>query len=151
MNKPILFLLALALFAGSCNKDDNNGGSKTDNLTSGKWKLSTAKATFNVGGVNQTIDIITLLQPCELDNFFTFQSGGVITNDEGATKCNSGDPQTQTGTWSLTQNETHLVVATPDLTFDAEITDLSSSNLRIKYILDFNGLPATYDVLYINF
>ena len=30
--------------------------------------------------------------------------------NEGPTKCAPGDPQTETGNWQLTQNETHLMV-----------------------------------------
>jgi hypothetical protein len=30
--------------------------------------------------------------------------------NEGPTKCDAADPQTETGNWQLTQNETHLKV-----------------------------------------
>jgi hypothetical protein len=55
-------------------------------------------------------DIYAVTQACYLDNTMVFRNAGTIIGGEGALKCNSGDPQTTTGTWVFTKNETVLVI-----------------------------------------
>jgi hypothetical protein len=55
-------------------------------------------------------DVSSLINACIKDNIITFSSNGSGTTDEGPTKCNAGDPQTQNFTWNFTTNETVLNV-----------------------------------------
>lgn len=114
MKTPIVIIMvfsaiSLIFFPGCQKKDNNSGGSgpatKTQFITQSSWKFSTA----TVGGT----DASSLLQTCQKDNILTFISNGTGSVDEGATKCNSGDPQTNLFTWSLQSNETMLNTSTP--------------------------------------
>lgn len=110
-NKLLILLLAAATVITSCSKDDddNNGGggttpvTNTSKLCNKNWKIQSAK--FN--GVDITSQFF---EPCALDNFFRFDTNGSYTADEGATKCDPADPQTDTGTWIWAASETKLVV-----------------------------------------
>lgn len=97
MKKPIIVALILCGFAFfACKKDDDNVTPVTavDLLASGTWNIDTIG--FD-GDKNGTIDepVPGGLQACELDNTLTFNrdsTTGVF--DEGATKCDTSDPQT---------------------------------------------------------
>jgi hypothetical protein len=111
------FVLALFFFA-SCDKDDNTTTTpktKTELLTQSNWKF---KSAF-VG----TTDISTSLQACQKDNILTFSASGNGNLDEGAAKCNTGDPQNNLFTWNFQTNETKIFISTilftnGDKTFD---------------------------------
>jgi hypothetical protein len=105
------FCFAILFF--SCKKDKDSSGTpsktKTELITQSTWKFSTA----TVGGS----DVSSFLQSCQKDNILTFVkpvSGttGDGSADEGATKCNSGDPQTNPFTWYFQSNETSIHIST---------------------------------------
>lgn len=143
MNKPIMFLLGLLLLGGACTKDDT--ASNTDKLTTGKWKLTASTSSFTFNGNVQTFDVYAQLGSCLKDDTFEFKPLGIAIKDEGATKCNVGDPQQLTGTWAFGQNETHLIVAGIGYNFDAEILEFTDTKLHVKYVIDQNGIVTTYD------
>lgn len=149
MKKPIFFLLGLglALFFSACGKDEDNA-SNTDKLTSGQWKLTSSVAKFTFNGVEQTVDAYAQLAACQKDDFAEFKADGTLVSDEGATKCSPSDPQQDNGTWALTQNETHIVVAGTDYNFDAEIVELTSSKLRVKFDTNLNGIVTTTEMVF---
>lgn len=78
-------------------------GTKKYFITRNTWRFSSAK----IG----TTDISASLQTCQKDNILTFAAAGTGTNDEGATKCNAGDPQTTPFTWNFAANETQLFIS----------------------------------------
>lgn len=109
MKKQLSFLLVLIasnfFIFSSCNKDDvptPTPKTKTQLLTQGTWKYKSA----TVGGVPYTI------QACIQDNIYTYMVAGTGTIDEGATKCNAGDPQTTSFTWNFQASETILYIST---------------------------------------
>jgi hypothetical protein len=98
----VLFAANFFIFS-SCNKNDYNPPApktKTQLLTQGSWKFKSATAN---GG-----DASGFLSACQKDNIYTFVAGGTGTADEGATKCNVGDQQTNSITWNFATNETIL-------------------------------------------
>ena len=46
------------------------------------------------------------------DNTITFKTGGTWTEDEGSTKCSNSDPQTDNGTWVLSNSDKTLTITT---------------------------------------
>ena len=96
----------------------------------GSWK-------FDNVTVNGT-DVSSLIQGCQKDNTITFAAGGTGTLDEGATKCNSGDPQNSPFTWSFATNETVLHVT-------ATLFTGGSSDFNIV-ALDDNQLVLSQDI-----
>lgn len=98
MNKLILFaaVLFISPFFTGCNKNDDPPKSNTDYIIQGSWKFD--KATSNGS------DVSGFVQACYKDNTLTFVANGNGTLDEGALKCNSGDPQSINFTWNFTNN-----------------------------------------------
>lgn len=107
MNKnlklAVLTLSAFFMLTG-CGKNDNNttppAKTKTELLTLSAWKYKSA----TVGGA----DASSYLQACQKDNVLTFLANGTGSGDEGPTKCNAGDPQTNSFTWNFASGETIL-------------------------------------------
>jgi hypothetical protein len=107
-------------------------------LTSGTWKMTALKTDDDGNGSFET-DGFALFPSCVKDNFFTFKTGGDFITDEGATKCDPSDDQTQTSTWAFTSNETKI-------TIDGDvyiIEQISSSTLVIKSEVATNGVEIT--------
>lgn len=147
MKKSIFYLLGLALLLGACSKDNN--ATNADKLMGGQWRLTALTTSFTYNGNETTVDAYAQLANCDKDDFFVFQSGGVFISDEGATLCNPSDPQQETGTWSFTQNETHLVISGTSVDFDAEILELTDSKLRVKYNEDLSGIATTSELTFL--
>lgn len=99
-NKLLLLSIAVIAFFG-CKKDDSDpepATSKTTLIAQQSWKFDNAKAG--------STDVSSIVTPCLQDNSLTFTTNGNGSMDEGAAKCNSGDPQTLPFTWSFASNET---------------------------------------------
>ena len=108
MKKTFCSLALLALLFAACSKKDKTL-SKSELLTSGTWKLTAAEEDADGDGIYEA-DNYAFFSDCFKDNYYTFQPSGILEMNEGPTKCAPGDPQTETGNWQLTQNETHLMV-----------------------------------------
>ncbi len=104
MNKLILFaaLCLSAVSFNSCDKTDEAAPTNTDYITKSPWKFDKAMS----GGA----DVSGFLNACYKDNVMTFQVNGNGSLDEGATKCNAGDPQTTNFTWNFSSNGSTLNV-----------------------------------------
>ena len=118
--------LFLILLLAACNKKDT-APSKTELLTSGTWKLTAVVADEDGNGTYETDRFATFLT-CFTDNYYTFSSNGILELNEGPTKCNPADPQTETSTWQFTQNETYLKIDNDDYLLE----ELTASTLKWK-------------------
>ncbi|MFI5132717.1 MAG: lipocalin family protein [Chitinophagales bacterium] len=139
---------AIILFSSSlpaCNKSSSHIKTNTELLTQSTWRFSTA----TVGGT----DVSAFLQTCQKDNILTFVSAGTGTLDEGATKCNSGDPQTTPFTWSLMSTETILHISTVLFTggsSDFNIITLSETQLVVSQNITVSGTTQNAVVTFIH-
>ncbi len=114
------FIIAavVSLSLTSCSKDDkssdnNPSGSQSEKMrliTLKPWKL-TGKTYFTTTNP-QHKDIFSLSGACFVDNIYTYKTDNKVITDEGATKCNSGAPQTSEDTWAFMNGETELKVGT---------------------------------------
>ncbi|MVN76150.1 hypothetical protein GO988_07420 [Hymenobacter sp. HMF4947] len=144
MRKLSLFLL-VAVSLGACKKDSDSAAptpSRTDLLTAKNWRLTTA--TISVSG----FPLPGAIAACSLDDFLKFGTDKVLTHDEGATKCDPTDPQTDKGTWDM-PSEAKLTLALPnsDLpggTFD--IKELTATTMHLTLTDTSGGIPATVDI-----
>lgn len=133
----IPLLLVAMIFVAGCSKETNI--TKTD-LISKAWKYKTFSA---VAGA-LTIDVLSTLQPCELDDIYRFNSNKAYTIEEGATKCNSSDPQIkESGSWRFNAAETKLYLGTDSV----DIIDLTSTSLHLRYT-DAGPPATTIDIIY---
>ena len=111
--KRFLFtaLAAMALFA-ACKKsnddDDTPAVTNTTRLTTQAWVYKSAGLDMDRNGTIDQDLPPGALTPCRLDNQYVFAAGGTGTMNEGATKCNTTDPQTTPFTWAFANNETSM-------------------------------------------
>lgn len=133
MNRRLSFVFSFSVAAllFSCQKDatdnPNQSQTKAQLLTSASWK-------FSMATVNAT-DVSGLLQTCQKDNILSFQANGSGSLDEGNSKCNSGDAQTNPFTWNFASNETVLHISTVLFTggsSDFSIVSLSAASLVVS-------------------
>jgi len=147
--RTVSFILACSLLFTACKKkhDDNtpNGKTKTELISTGTWKFSTA----TVGGIN----VSSQLQSCQKDNIMTFTSTGTGTIDEGGSKCNAGDPQTQPFTWNFASSETILHVSAVFFTGgnnDFDILEISETTLKGSQGIEVGGTTQTAIVTFVH-
>lgn len=146
--KKQLSLLIVLIAAGfllftSCNKKDNPPSkTKTQLITQSTWKVKSA----TVNGSPYT------LQACQQDNIYTFVSTGSGSTDEGATKCNSGDPQTTSFTWSFQNNETAILFSSPLFTGGTNMVDLVSlSETELVILISISPGPGPTFIVKVTF
>jgi hypothetical protein len=105
-NKPtnllaVIFLL-IAVFTG-CKKASApvaQPSQKVKLLTTGQWRLSAI--------TDGPDDQYAHLPACVKDNYQIFKTDGTIEYNEGPTKCNPSQSQTNNGTWRFDKNETEI-------------------------------------------
>lgn len=129
--KPALkFTIILTLFAitfQTCKKSSSSKP-KPELLTQTTWKFSAAT-------VNGT-DASNYIDACQKDNIYTFVTNGTGNVDEGATKCDPGDPQTIPFTWNFANNETVLHLSTTffsGATNDVTVKTLTETQLVVTF------------------
>ena len=148
LNLAAFVVVSISLLFAACSKSDSNNATKTKTqlITQASWKFSTAT-------VNGT-DVSSLINSCQKDNVLTFSAtGGTGTLDEGPTKCNGSDPQTQNFTWSFTNNEGTLHVSTVFFTggsSDFTIVSLTDTQLVLSQIINISGTMQTAVVTFIH-
>lgn len=117
-------VLASSVLVTSCKKDKSG----LEILQSQKWKVSELKADTNGDGVVDT-DVYATYDDCQKDNFFDFLDNGTLLEDEGATVCNVGDPQTTNNFYFLNADETKLYF---DEEFYYNVISLEDSKLQLR-------------------
>ena len=144
MKKQILCIIAASLIftlvVPACKHDDPPppAKTKTELISMSVWKFDNAK----VGGN----DVNAFLKTCEKDNTIQFNANGSGTIDEGAAKCNVGDPQTRAFTWSFLTNETLLQINTSLFaggTGNITLITLTETQLVGSQNIDVNGSSQT--------
>jgi hypothetical protein len=143
--KPTFFkfaaLLAVVIFLmPSCKKDPT----KTELITTGTWRITASTVTFGT----TTTDAYASFLACDKDNVTTFVAGGVIKEDEGATKCSASDPQTNTGTWAFTDNETKLSIIASGATAAYSIVTLDANTLKISQSTTSSGVTYSSTITF---
>ena len=131
----LLYTYCGKIINDNCSKKDNNV-SKTTLLTTGSWNITSSLNDDDGDGIYET-DNLAMSPACFKDNYFTFFTNGQFEINEGPTKCDPMDPQTETVSWQFASNETKLVIDGD--TFD--LVDLSNSTLIIKE--DLSGGRST--------
>jgi len=117
----------------------------TQIISQSSWK-------FDHATVNGT-DVSSLIQGCQKDNILVFASAGTGTLDEGATKCNSGDPQSAAFTWNFASNETVLHVSTVLFTggsSDFTVVTLNDTQLVLSQNINISGTTQNAVVTFIH-
>jgi hypothetical protein len=140
----VFFMMVLLVI--SCNKenDESTAKTKTELLTTGSWKrialISTPAYDWNADG-NSATDVLSIMWPCEKDNFETYKINGMVETNEGPAKCDPSDPQTWSVTWMLVDNETKLIW---DGTDEYMLLELTATTLKFQSTFVENGVTYTH-------
>ena len=137
-------MLPLVLFfLASCEKDAIEP-TKTDILTNAAWKITSMTIADTDGA---EFEITGDLEACELDNLHYFKTNGSFVINENALKCENEDPQEYAvGSWTLSQNDTRLVIAVEDETKVCDILQLDANKIKFKYVETDEELTSTYSI-----
>jgi hypothetical protein len=122
---------------------------RTELLTTRNWKITalTVNPAFSPGIAQPAVsDWYAQMQDCEKDNLRTYKVDGSYTIDEGATKCNTNDPQTKSGTWVFNPDKTILTETMGTDIRSYTILSLSSTTLVATYTIKVGGTIYTYQI-----
>ncbi|SHI35292.1 Lipocalin-like domain-containing protein [Hymenobacter daecheongensis DSM 21074] len=149
----LLGALLLAVPFTACKKDDDKAPSKADTLTAKSWQLTASTITIvEPGSPTTTEDAYKALDDCEKDNFMKFNSNKVLELNEGKTKCQTSDPQVQSGSWDINADQTKLYLNNASmggsLAAQMDIVELSDSKLVLKSVVVEDGATATYNLTF---
>lgn len=103
-----VFVCGTLLFSSCKKKDDpapSDNRTGTEKIAGHAYKITDATTSYN----GSTFNVYSSLPACQKDNTSTFNANLTTTDDEGATKCNSGDPQTTSGVWALSNSDSQLL------------------------------------------
>lgn len=167
-----LFLLGLIVFGmNSCKDDeetpttDDGPKTKTEMLTTNGWLMTSGTITpsIEVDIFGTTVVISTYwellaaingsstAEPCLKDNLMYFKTDSTLTLDEGPTKCDPADPQTEDGgKWMFNKDESEITFTA--FPYDPlkeprtlEIVTLTRSEMDLRMEYTFNGPSDTTD------
>lgn len=146
-----LTLFAFVLLS-SCQKDEGGTPPKTKKelISSSAWKYNDAKIDSDNNGTGDVALPAGLIEPCQTDNTIVFTSNGTGTLDEGATKCDAGDPQSVPFTWVFESNES--VINFSSVVFagvggDFKIISLTETELVLSKQLTVPPVPLPITVV----
>lgn len=142
---PILLIVFIFTTATSCKKKgaEEPGvqlSAKTVLLTKSNWILTNNETKVGAGGTWGSN--YQGIYDCKKDDLLKFNTDKAGVADEGATKCNTTDPQSVPFSWTFGDNETKLTFQN----FTASIDVLTETSLVITYT-DNYFTPARYNRL----
>lgn len=128
MSYQLLFVLLMGL-AFACKSETEEPASRTDLLTGKDWRLTGATISPAIFGLS---NVYSFIEDCESDDLYRFAADKTLNVDEGATKCNPSDPQTQNnGTWAFNADETQLSFTFNNANINGTITQLTGNTLQL--------------------
>lgn len=147
-------LVALALvsiaFTG-CKKDDDNEPDKTSLLTEKSWKMTAATIDPAIdwfGTGTKITNLYAQFPACVKDDLIIFKKNGTVSFDEGGSKCDTNDPQTENALWSFNPAETVISITQDGETESWKILELSANKLVVEYeeFDEFEGITYTITI-----
>lgn len=159
MRKSLLYIATAVLLAGSitsCSKDDEDEvapvvPTKTELITAKNWRISAF--TYKEGS-SQTQDFYAQFGSCTRDDFYKFNTDKTFKFDEGATRCSTSDPQTETSAWDINADGTILLLLEMKGSTTAElynVVELTDSKLRISQTYTGSGVDEVRDITFTSF
>ena len=146
----LLMLMGGLVTVSSCKKDDDDSPSKTKTISGKKFFVKSMKVDPAITTPTGVItDLFAFMPDCVKDNYLTFNENGTLVSDEGATKCEPDDPQTETGTWEFMNNETQLKMTSDGDSEIYAIDQLTNSTMKLSYSQteDFGEGEKIYHVI----
>ena len=144
----LIALISISLF--SCEKDDDTTEPTTPIAQTNTEKLcgknfNITDFTYIVNGNTITTGRDTNFTPaCEWDDITRLETSGIYTDDSGAIKCDTTEPQVLYGTWEFYDSETKLIFdKSPDgdtlniITNDGTVLTLGNSYIEMGDTIEF--------------
>ena len=125
--KSVLIVLFASILSFSSCKDDDEAPeipqTNTEKLCGKNFIIT--DFTLKINGATIMTGLDTAFYPlCEQDDIFRYETNGIATINDGATKCDPSDPQTETTTWAFYDSETKIIFeAGPDADTNDIITN----------------------------
>jgi Lipocalin-like domain len=139
----IVILIVFSFLLMQCKKKDETPPKTPAELIVGSWVLTanTYSPGYDFFGNGQLVtDAFPLYDACQKDDITTFKTNSEGEFNEGATKCDPGDPQSVPFLWTLTNNNTNLnISAVADFT----IVQLDNTTLKISDTFVEGGVTYT--------
>ncbi len=133
-----LLLAACSLSVVSCKEDE---ASPTELLTAPScWKMSLVEGYDKTNNLWVAVPV----DDCEADNCNTFRTDQTFITDEGATKCDPGDPQSAVGAWSISDDGKQLSMTDAGTTDVGTITELTAAKLVLEVEFDDEKVRLTF-------
>jgi len=110
MKKILFTAIILSSFFVGCKKEEGKPATaqtKIQLLTANNWTLTALVAS--TPGVPD-LNMFGFVENCNKDNFIKFNTNFSFVTDEGATKCDPTDPQTETDIWSFGPSESTIIM-----------------------------------------
>lgn len=172
MKKVLVFCGVLAALFSGCKEDDtvtptpeNKDKTNFELITEASWKVSVGtivpEITLDILGttivVDEYWDLLAYqnggqVQDCNKDDLMLIKSDSTVVLDEGPTKCDINDPQTEDGgTWKFMENESKIEFSS--FPFDPtgmpqtlDVTTLTKDSLHLQMLYTFVNPTDSNDV-----
>ena len=115
--KSILIILFVSILSfSSCKDDDDEANTpatveqtNTEKLCGKNFIISDFLLVVN--GTTYATGILdtNFFPACNLDDIFRYETNGIATINDGATKCDPNDPQADTTNWAFYDSETKII------------------------------------------
>ena len=137
-------LFTFILFFQSCKKNDQTTPDVATSLQNKNWKLVALTVSPAINGITDAYN--NYLEDCERDNLFTFNINNAFVLNEGATKCDPADPQTQNGTWNYNSTSKMLFfqLTLPSDEYNMMITQIDATSFTGVENETVSGINYTY-------
>jgi hypothetical protein len=146
----LLMLLSFSFLFIKCNKDDDPGKTTTDLLV-GNWVMTSDNFSPPIGSPPVS-ELFPFYDACFQDDVYVINANGTGEWNEGATKCDPGDPQSSPFNWALKNNNTVLTLSETlggaTVSYDYEILQLDATTLKLKNTFDDSGVTYTNTTTY---
>ena len=148
----VIIMLFFAQFT-ACEKDEKL--TKKEMIQGKEWIVS--EMTIDPGidfGDGVITDLLSVMNECEKDDIYSFYEGGNFAIDKAANHCYEGEPQIETGEWTLNDEEiiltvTMIVDGAPEVK-EYELIEVSSTKIVGKMAVNFYGMSLTPTITFIN-
>jgi hypothetical protein len=143
--QPALAIVLTSVALTSCKKDKDNEKTNTEKIAAAPWKYDKAEAVVDRDGTGDFPVPDSQVEICERDNTITFAANGSGTIDEGAIKCDPGDPQSMPFSWSFKDGEKIISFPTAIVTGvdgDVKVISISETSMVLSKDLPNPGIPG---------
>jgi len=150
----LLGFMGLMLSFSACKKDAGTP-TKSDLLSKSLWKMTayTIDPAFPLFDGNGNIigysgDLLAQMNNCSKDDTYKFSLDNTLKYDEGASKCDSSDPQFTAGTWVFNTDETILSTTINNKTTPNTLLELTADVLKMKFTQSVGATTYTYTITF---